>query len=150
MRVGGLAQSLARGGLLCATAAAVVHFMTGRCLDGILRASLWQQSMGMYFELCLAPGFSVFSTVKEIIGLFGGLTSTLFSRWIARLNSSEIKRWPSPRGEHGLCGPERFMGSLFIHSLPTPTCPSSIHPPLPQPRRGCNTASSAVTRNVHP
>lgn len=101
------------------------------------------------FELCLAPGFSVFSTVKEIIGLFGGLTSTLFSRWIARLNSSEIKRWPSPRGEHGLCGPERFMGSLFIHSLPTPTCPSSIHPPLPQPRRGCNTASSAVTRNVH-
>ena len=71
MRVGGLAQSLARGGLLCATAAAVVHFMTGRCLDGILRASLWQQSMGMYFELCLAPA----SEGMHLQGVVPGLLS---------------------------------------------------------------------------
>ena len=81
------------------------------------------------FELCLDPGFSVFSTVKEIIGLFGGLTSTLFSRWIARLNSSEIKGGPAlvvSMGYVVLKGSWALYSS--IHCLPLPVHHPSIPP----------------------
>ena len=52
-----LMQCLAHSGLLYVVVVAIIYFMTGQCLDGILRASLWQGSMSMYFMLRLAPAF---------------------------------------------------------------------------------------------
>ena len=69
MRVSGLAQSLAQGGLLCATVAAVIDSMTGQSLDGILRASLRQQSIGMYCTLCLAPASEGMNLQGVVLGL---------------------------------------------------------------------------------
>ena len=40
MRVNGLAQCLAHSGLLYVVVVAIIYFMTGQSLDGILRASL--------------------------------------------------------------------------------------------------------------
>ena len=57
MRVNGLAQCLAHSGLLRVVVVPIIYLMTGQSLDGILRASLWQESMNMYFMLSLAPAF---------------------------------------------------------------------------------------------
>ena len=69
MRVSGLAQSLAHGDLLCVIVAAIIDSMTGRSLDGILRASPWQQSIGMYCTLCLAPASEGMNLQGMVLGL---------------------------------------------------------------------------------
>lgn len=51
------------------------------------------------FELGLPPGFSVFSVVKEVIGLFGGLTPFCFPDGSPTQLHPEIKRLRSPLGD---------------------------------------------------